>query len=296
MCIGTSRAKAVYWLIACLAFCQCSAIELPKTTAQEKAAQENAAQENTAQEDAFDITPYVKEASDYHFRLKEAKDTKDFELRGKPIMIWSNPAKFDQKGCVLAWMHDGRPQVIGTLYSSVHNDGTRRAFEVHSLSRQAIEGRYKETTFWAPTAGVQFESLESTTPGPTVQRRMLQMRQMSREFSVELVDQGDNHQTLRLLPTPVITYEPNSAECVDGAVFAFAATGTDPDSFLIIETVKQSERLSFQYAFARFHFRELTATRNNQVVWHVDGNDAMLNNFRGSPRYRSSPYNFFRLQ
>ncbi len=122
------------------------------------------------------------------------------------------------------------------------------------------------------------------------------MRQLAREFDVVLTNEDDTKLNLRLLPTPVLTYEPNTDQCVDGAMFAFAATGTDPDAFLLIETVRKNSALQFQYALARFHFRELQATRKSETVWHVDSDTGMLNNFRGSTKYRHAAYNFFRAK
>ncbi len=249
-------------------------------------------------DEPFDYAPFVQLLGDYHFRISDAKaDAKELEMRSEPIMIWSNPAKFDQKGCVFAWMRDGRPEIIGSMFNAVSSGDPQRTLQLHSFSRQGISGQYKENLFWNPTEpGLRFQPISDLKPDANEQRRSLQIRQLSRQFSVELVDRGNNRQALRLLPTPIMTYEPKKPECLFGSIFAFAATGTDPDALLVIELVEQPEGPTYQFAFARFHFRELNASRNDQAVWHADANEAMVNNFRGSPRYRSSIYTRFRVQ
>lgn len=245
-------------------------------------------------EATFETDRFIRTAKEYKFHAPEGTD---FSLREQPIMVWSNPATFDQKGVVLVWTDQSRPQVVATLFESTHPDGVRIMFEAHALARGPMEGYLKENRFWnVEKPGVTFQTLTDTAPLATGSRRQLQMRQLAREYQVVLTDDTDNKTTLRLLPTPVLTYEPNTDQCIDGALFAFAATGTDPDAFLLVETIRDKNALRFQVAFARFHFRELTATRKEQMVWHVDADLGMLNNFRGNTKYRSSVYNFFRIK
>lgn len=245
-------------------------------------------------DDEFVTKPLLAVIEDYVFRIPGQAACK---LRPQPIMVWSNPATFDQKGIVLVWMHQNRPQLVATVFQSMHPDGQRIMFEGHSLATGAFEGILKETRFWnIAKPGVEFHEVKELSPAPVATRRQLQMRQLARDFEVVLTNDDDSKQTLRLLPTPVLTYEPNVDTCLDGAMFAFAATGTDPDAFLLIETVRKNNAMQFQYGFARFHFRDLVATRKNETVWHVETDMGMLNNFRGNLKYKSAVYNFFRTK
>lgn len=246
-------------------------------------------------EDKNDATNFLAAASEYHFGVPGQPK---FELRRQPVMVWSNPAKYDQKGAVFVWMQNGRPQVIGTFYDSVHSGRARSAVELHSLSSGAIEGRFREVEFWHPPgSGLKFEPVGgNATLGSAPQRKLLQLRQISREFGATLIDVDSNKVPLRLLPTPILNYEPKDDVCTDGAIFALAATGTDPDVFLIIENRKIDGKLALYYAFARFHFRELIGTRDNQTVWKAEPKPEMMTNFRSSPAVRNAPYTVFRVK
>lgn len=248
-----------------------------------------------AAQEAVDATNFVEAATEYHFGVEGQPD---FELRPQPVMLWSNPAKYDQKGAVFVWMQNGRPQVIGTLYDSVHAGRPRSAVELHSLADGAVQGRYRDVVFWQPAgSGLKFEAVGSKGELTTApQRKLLQFRQISREFGATLIDVDGNKVPLRLLPTPILTYEPQSDDCTDGAIFALAATGTDPDVFLIVENRKVAGKLGLHYAFARFHFRELVGTRNDETVWKAEPKLEMVGNFRSSPGVRSAPYTFFRVK
>ena len=222
----------------------------------------------------------------------------DFELRQKPVMIWSNPATYDQKGAVFVWMNEGRPKVLGTLFDSVHAGQSRSSMELLSLSDTGIIGRSDDATFWNPAKSeLKWEQFDGIAEiGVTSQRRLLQMRQISREFEATLTNQDGSKLQLRLLPTPILTYEPKDDIATDGAIFAFAATGTDPDVLLLIENRIANGKYAFHFAFARFHFRELIASKGKVDIWKVTPIEEMTRNFIGSPSYRDSPYVFFRVK
>lgn len=246
---------------------------------------------------ASDDKNFFGSAREYHFRSGKQGEI-DFELRQKPVMVWSNPATFDQKGAVFVWMQDSRPMVLGTLFDSLHSGQPRSSIELLSLSDTEIIGRIDDVEFWHPAqSGLKWESHSGIAEiGITSQRRLLQMRQISREFEATLTNQDDSKLQLRLLPTPILSYEPKNDVATDGAIFAFAATGTDPDVLLLIENRMANGKHTFHFAFARFHFRELTASRGKVEVWKADPKVEMTGNFLGSPSYRDSPYVFFRVK
>jgi hypothetical protein len=73
-------------------------------------------------------------------------------------------------------------------------------------------------------------------PGPTRAARLLQMREMARRFSAELLKdaEGKQRMQMRLLTQPLFRYE-ESEEVLDGAVFGFTGTGTNPDALLLLD-------------------------------------------------------------
>ena len=60
------------------------------------------------------------------------------------------------------------------------------------------------------------------------------MKEMARRFSASFTHKGDMEE-MRLLPRPLYRYADPASEIVDGAVFAFTSTGTNPNAFLIFE-------------------------------------------------------------
>ncbi|MGN6544334.1 MAG: hypothetical protein ACTHK7_04750 [Aureliella sp.] len=248
-----------------------------------------------AGQEKSEASHFHQTASEYQFGIPGQPD---LELREKPVMVWSNPAKYNQTGAVFVWMQAGRPQLIGTFYDSVHAGKPRSAVELHSLADAPIAGRFGGAEFWHPAnSGLKFAPVGGDMQlASTPQRKLLQFRQISREFGATLTDTDGSKLPLRLLPTPILTYEPQRDAGTDGAIFAFAATGTDPDAFLIIENRKVDGKLALHYAFARFHFRELIGTRGDQTVWHAEPRLEMMANFRNSPGVRGAAYTSFRTK
>jgi hypothetical protein len=95
------------------------------------------------------------------------------------------------------------------------------------------------------------------------------MRNLAREFRVEIDEQAGVTAQLRLLTQPLLRYEPTSGIAKDGAIFAFNA-GTDPDALLLLEAREVDNRLRWEFAFGRLHFVEIRAFRGDKAVWKVD--------------------------
>ena len=100
------------------------------------------------------------------------------------------------------------------------------------------------------------------------------MKSLAEQFQSTLVgwklDDSDREE-LRLLPRPLYRYQLKDVPdaegmVVDGAVFAFVM-GTDPESLLLIEAVREREATKWQSAFARRTSGELEGRHREQVVW-----------------------------
>ena len=94
-------------------------------------------------------------------------------------------------------------------------------------------------------------------------------------------DDSDREE-LRLLPRPLYRYETTDATVFDGAVFPFVM-GTDPESLLLLEAVKEGETARWRYAFARRTSGELEGRYHDKVVWtaarYVDQHDSRQSQF-----------------
>lgn len=220
---------------------------------------------------------HTDEARAYHIYRDEAH-TQPLALTEKPVFSWTNEIRENrQQGHLFVWMADGRPEVIGTMFSAPERQTQQRAVihEFHTLSTAKLFPVSPDNSNydWLPTTGIEFRAAEaapdvSPTPGP----RLQQMRSIARKYSAQTLNVGDQQTfELRLLPTPLLHYKPGSAEVLEGAVFAMVSSaGTDPELLILVEARRpdgDQSRWEWQAATARFTDRELTVSYDGQPVW-----------------------------
>jgi hypothetical protein len=231
---------------------------------------------------------YGDQATGYEFSLAGAEKITP-ALQPKAILTYTNPVRLrEQHGAVFVWTHQGRPEVIGTIWSKLTADASRRrvAHEFHSLSAHAVEGKREGRPFWqCEKAGVEMRPI----PGaPAVERtaraRQLQLRAVAKEFSATAEGgEGEGRQTLRLLPQPLFQYEAADAGVSQGGIFAFVLA-TDPELFLLIEARDTKTKPAWHFAACRFTTLSLQLTHNEREVWQCsaratgDPDDAYLYN------------------
>src|SRR5438270_2549828 len=193
------------------------------------------------------------------------------KLLPQPVLNWD--------GSAFVWMHEGRPEVIGAFWTSLEprTSRVRHSHALHSLSEHPIEARFGSKLVWNPQQpGLRFKPIsQAEVPSDKAWRRLAQMRELARDFSVKGVygrlDEVSQRQ-LRLLTQPMMRYEPTAGTTKDGAIFAFThdVLGTDPDALLVLEARQFEHNLRWEYAFARFHFTELTGYHCEVEVWKVE--------------------------
>jgi hypothetical protein len=212
-------------------------------------------------------TYYGKAAAKYEF-FRDAAKEQPLKLVEKPVMKWANDD--DWSGDVFVWMRDEIPEVIGcVLTGPTEPKGRRIAFqEFHLLAEQPIAaadmaGRIR----WASAEGLKRLRLAGAPePADTPALRLTQMRQLLRDFSAHMEANGEWE--LRLLPQPLLRYQPKEGPIVDGALFTFVWTkGTDPELILLMECWRTKEGLAWEYAPVRFSNRELWLKHHEQEVW-----------------------------
>ncbi|HUQ69213.1 MAG TPA: hypothetical protein VM165_06810 [Planctomycetaceae bacterium] len=188
----------------------------------------------------------------------------------KVVMRWSNNARGSETGITVLYLADGVPQAVCCVYpweqSLIH--------EFDSLSRGRLVGKRDGAVVWTPeSAGLSFQSVpEAEAPAENPAARLRQMKSLAAGFSSTMLgwraDRSDREE-LRLLPQPLYRYETTSGSIFDGAVFAFVQ-GTDPESLLLIEAVKDAQPARWEYAFVRRTSGELEGRHKGVVVWHAD--------------------------
>jgi hypothetical protein len=233
---------------------------------------------------------YLREASEYDFYL-DAERRHKLELRREPVMRYTSPG--DYRGEVYVWTHQGRPAVIGCIFSAPFGSTSRRVMhELQSLAPHALVAGEVRGTGWQPQeAGIALAPIpDAPAPARDDVQRLAQMRTLARRFSAHMARQDSQLEELRLLPQPLFRYEPGAGESqvVDGAVFGYVWTiGTDPEALVVIEARRTSGEVRWHFAPARFTNREVWVKYQKQEIWRVASTRF------GSPGMTSKPYGLF---
>jgi hypothetical protein len=202
------------------------------------------------------------------------------DLYDQPLLFYTNPVRTnDQHGSMFLWTHEGRPAVIGSIWSALNrNDASLRhiTHEFHSLSErpdvQAARGGpglSKSQTQWsAGEPGIAWQALVGS-PAPASSRagRLSQMRAAARRLSASITaeEAGD----LRLMPQPLYRYPEKTSGAVDGALFAFALA-TDPELIVVIEQQENTAQSAMRVAFARFGNLAMSVKDGERELWSCD--------------------------
>ncbi len=233
---------------------------------------------------------YGKEAASYEFFLAGETPTK-LRLQRSSLLTYTNPVRTGQQhGAVYVWTNDGRPLVVGSIWSGVRQDDPNKrgiSHEFQSLSQSLLfsehaeqVGRMGVVPAWTPQkGGIQYKSV-SDMPVPTksANSRLLQMRRLSRNFTATILRSNvEGQRSLRLLAQPILRYKSESANILDGALFTFVM-GTDPEVILLIEAVETAGSLRWQYAAARFTNRPLRVNYREKEVWSCSNAEAYVGN------------------
>jgi hypothetical protein len=207
-------------------------------------------------------------AGRYEFFADADKQTK-FERPEKPLLKYTNPLQGDVYGHVYVWTHRGLPEVVGAIFDH-RSQGTAYS-ELHTLARAGVVACRDGKEFWKPSeAGVKFQAVPGApAPAATEAARLLQMRELSRGFSVERDHPADGKQAMRMMAHPIFRYASPETNTLDGAIFLFVDDTTDPETYLLLEA-SGADRKTWQFAFARMNLVKFRAEYKEQVVWQVE--------------------------
>jgi hypothetical protein len=209
----------------------------------------------------------IAELADKYEFFTDATKANPLQREPKPILKYTNAIRGDVFGNVFVWTHEGRPEVIGAIFDFRSED--KFDSELHTLARPTIVAVRDEQTFWKPSKpGVTFESLPGAqAPATTATGRLRQMRDFSRDFTVERIHPEQGKESLRVLPQPIYRYSSPEQEVVDGAIFVFVE-GTDPETFLLLEATG-GEGSKWRFALARMNIVDFSASYQGKKVWSV---------------------------
>lgn len=242
------------------------------------------------------LEKFKAEAAEYIVRL-QSRQSEKLILEKDPVLRWSNPARTGEDGATFVWTLDGRPEMIGTIFTYLYNDKVNRKHEYHSLATEPLTAGFRDKEVWAPnSAGVKFAPVAGAPPPAGNSRlRLTQMKALARDFSASMKEtDGDSFQ-LRLLTQPLFRYEPEDKRVLDGALFAFSL-GTDPEALLMIEARPVAGGHQWQFAVARFHYIDVKAFHKDREVFHAEPLPKIDNLNLGASEYRDSIYATYHVE
>lgn len=230
---------------------------------------------------------HTADAAEYAI-YRDADRTEKLELRREPVYNWTNVIRSGgQTGAVFVWTYRGCPEVIGSIFSypALKEPGQRSILhELHTLSTSVLVPVRDAANRWQPKAAMVRKPIpDAPAPADSPRQRLIQMRELSREFSAQSVDYDEKSWQFRLLTQPLYRYESTNPAVLDGALFAFVTSaGTDPEVIIVIEARATSSGRQWQYVVCRFSDHNLyvkhkgtevwTSIRGGENVWEHDPN------------------------
>ncbi len=216
------------------------------------------------------LVPYFQEqAAKYEFFLDGQRQQK-LDLAEKPVMRWTADGNY---GAVWVWTRQGRAEVIGCLGAYVNAAGKLEGFhEFHSLTLKPLQkveiGTVRSWESGKP--GVEPKLLASADPpAATDKLRLIQMRNLAREFTAEMRSGKQTHR-LRLTPAPLYRFQSTNPDVLDGAIFSFLwDNGTDPEFLLLLEARQTADGPRWHFAPVRFTWREVWVTHDDKELWRA---------------------------
>ncbi len=188
----------------------------------------------------------------------------------EPALRWTNPAIGRVYGNTYLWLHEGRPAAACSFFRYFEPYQTLDG-EIVALAATTLVARRNGNEHWRPAAAWAWKDIPNAPkPAASAALRLVQLRALAKEFSVELLDTRNNakgdEQLPRLLPQPLFRYDPAATKKLDGAVFAFVV-GTDPEALLLLETDTAAAAPTWKFGFARMNHDALRVVRKDMVMW-----------------------------
>lgn len=205
-------------------------------------------------------------------QLSREATSPPYPMEAKPILRWSNPVSGIVDGSLWLWTHEGRPVATLDVFSATK--GRTWSHQWQSSSEEAFLCQREGQVRWSPQSpGIVFRPLsDAPQPAMNAAGRLVQMRKLAREFTVEddfkTKFRGTEFNTheLRLLSQPLYRYGKEGQPVTDGALFAYVL-GTACEALLMLEVRDQDGQKEWRYGFTGQTCYAVRARRNGDVVW-----------------------------
>lgn len=209
--------------------------------------------------------------------IREDGSKEAAELIPHPVFRYNDEVRSIHDSTLWVWMDGPRPVLLQKIEDSQHRvSGQKRwTYCLTSLSAGNVRVEWADgRTYESSEPGLKWESvLKGPEPARAAWTRKSQLRQLARRFAATmLIDprNGDKLE-LRLLPRPILEFGAGESGVPTGALFGFAAYGTNPDLLLVLELrPDDSGNLTWQFAAARMTTGGLTLRQNEDPVWSAE--------------------------
>ncbi len=190
------------------------------------------------------------------------------QLVAKPVFRYSDELRQIEDAGVWLWTDRGRP--VAAMKVERYQTGRFPIPWLYcfaSLSSELVDAEWTNAkSFQAKQPGVKWQML-ADDPATTRLARLVQMREIARRFSVELLRDaaGTDRLQMRLLSRPLFRYD-ETPDVLDGAVFGFTGTGTNPDVLLLLDLPPQG---SWRFGIAGMTAEGVSVKLNDRVVSEI---------------------------
>jgi hypothetical protein len=216
---------------------------------------------------------YRSVAAEYEMEQRTEPPTR-LKLQPEPVFSYANPAGGNRShGAMFIWTRDGRPEILGAIWSAQAGDRRSVVHSLHSLSLEPLTAARKRDIFWAPNGpGIEpFAIPGAPAPAATAPLRLTQIRNIAREFSASTF-RGTVERQLQFRPQPVYRFDKPTADR-DGAVFVWFEDW-DPELLMVIETHSTPNGPRWHAGFARFTNLPVSAKHKDVRVWSFEESPA----------------------
>jgi len=185
---------------------------------------------------------------------------------------WTNPSAGRVYGNTYIWFREGRPAAAGSLFRYFDPYETLDG-ELVALTGTKLVAKRDDTVIWQPKDEWKWHPVTGAgPPAATPAQRLVQMRALAGEFTVEVLDTRNvpkgEEQTPRLLPKPLCRYDAEKTKALDGALYAFVL-GTDPELLLLIECDTAAAKPEWRFGVGRMNCDLSRLKRKGKTVWEV---------------------------
>ena len=210
--------------------------------------------------------------------LRDNADKTPAKLVPEPIMRYSDQYIRAIDATMWAYGSKGRPVAIQKVECYSRPDAPKYLYALFSLSDGLIEAQWPGESGWSSTKpGVEMRVLpRGPKAAPTEAARTLQIKEVIRRFAVTMTGWAEAREEMRLLPRPIHRYGDPDAGLQDGAIFAFAANGTNPNFLMLIELRGADlTHATWNYGGVRATDGKLSVRLDGKEVWSAPWHGGM---------------------